>query len=325
MSVQRRRGAAPGASSGAPQPAYDDRDARKIGYDPEDAEQTRGGEQDPALTLMEEVLLLGLDDEEGQLSFWNDGISYVLRGCIMLELALRGRIGIINDPARQQHPLADRKVELLDARKTGDVLLDETIDLMGKSEPMGVQQWVDALSGETWNLSKIGYQLKQVRERLCKGLVDKKICRTSKKSYLLFDMATHPVVDYSAKHDVAKRLHYLIDATTFTPDYPSTKWYPGKLPARTLRLVALAVSAQSASVLENVYQSSSFDARDNAFLKIDELLLAFGDYPFALRTSNPWVASVFAAAQEDARTVPPTRLELFAAVLQTYAQLDSLV
>ena len=39
---------------------------------------------------------------------------------------------------------------------------------------------------------KIGYQLKQVRERLAKGLVDKGILRTEKRNFLLFDMATHP-------------------------------------------------------------------------------------------------------------------------------------
>ena len=50
----------------------------------------------------------------------------------------------------------------------------------------------DKEAGETWNLMKIGYQLKQVRERLCKGLVDKGILRTEKKNFLLFDMATHP-------------------------------------------------------------------------------------------------------------------------------------
>ena len=48
-------------------------------------------------------------------------------------------------------------------------------------------------AGETWNVMKIGYQLKQVRERLAKGLVDKGVLRTEKRNFLLFDMATHPV------------------------------------------------------------------------------------------------------------------------------------
>lgn len=42
---------------------------------------------------------------------------------------------------------------------------------------------------------KIGFQLKQVRERLAKGLVDKGVLRTEKRNFLLFDMATHPVAD----------------------------------------------------------------------------------------------------------------------------------
>jgi Golgi phosphoprotein 3 len=49
---------------------------------------------------MEEVLLLGIKDKQGYLSFWNDNISYALRGCILIELALRRRIGIVRDPGR---------------------------------------------------------------------------------------------------------------------------------------------------------------------------------------------------------------------------------
>lgn len=51
------------------------------------------------------------------------------------------------------------------------------------------------IPGETWNVMKIGFQLKQVRERLAKGLVDKGVLRTEKRNFLLFDMATHPVAD----------------------------------------------------------------------------------------------------------------------------------
>lgn len=46
---------------------------------------------------------------------------------------------------------------------------------------------------------KIGFQLKQVRERLAKGLVDKGILRTEKRNFLLFDMATHPVADAAVR------------------------------------------------------------------------------------------------------------------------------
>jgi Golgi phosphoprotein 3 len=47
---------------------------------------------------MEEVLLLGIQDN-GSISFWNDSIGYALRACILMELALRQRVGILHNPA----------------------------------------------------------------------------------------------------------------------------------------------------------------------------------------------------------------------------------
>ena len=61
---------------------------------------------------------------------------------------------------------------------------------------------------------KIGYQLKQVRERLAKGLVDKGVLRTEKRNFLLFDMATHPIADLNAKEDVLRRTLALLTART---------------------------------------------------------------------------------------------------------------
>ena len=52
---------------------------------------------------------------QGYLSFWNDNISYTLRGCIVLELALRHRIAMVRDPNRRRFPLADR-CELVSSR-----------------------------------------------------------------------------------------------------------------------------------------------------------------------------------------------------------------
>ncbi|KAF5318522.1 hypothetical protein D9619_011071 [Psilocybe cf. subviscida] len=48
----------------------------------------------------------------GYLSFWNDNISYALRGCILIELALRRRIALVRDPARKRVPIAERIVEV---------------------------------------------------------------------------------------------------------------------------------------------------------------------------------------------------------------------
>ncbi|KAG8922482.1 Vacuolar protein sorting-associated protein 74 [Tulasnella sp. 418] len=119
----------------------------------------------PRLTLME-VLLLGLNDRQGYLSFWNDNISYALRGCIMIELALRRRIAMVRDLGRKRYPLPDWIVEVIDERQMGETLLDEALKMIKSSEQMCVGSWIDLMSG---NAMKIGYQLKQVPEQLAKG------------------------------------------------------------------------------------------------------------------------------------------------------------
>ncbi|KAJ7828404.1 hypothetical protein B0H13DRAFT_2680140 [Mycena leptocephala] len=70
---------------------------------------------------------VGIKDKQGYLSFWNDNISYALQGCILIELALRRRNGVVRDPGRVTEP----------APRPPD----------NASEKMGVGTWVDLLSG----------------------------------------------------------------------------------------------------------------------------------------------------------------------------------
>lgn len=91
---------------------------------------------------------------QGYLSFWNDNISYTLRGCILIELALRKRIIVSRDTSALHRPrgayvvpVQDRLVEVIDGKMTGEVLLDEALKLMKSSERMSTAQWVDLLSG----------------------------------------------------------------------------------------------------------------------------------------------------------------------------------
>ena len=88
---------------------------------------------------------------QGYLSFWNDNISYALRGCILIELALRRRIALVKDPNRRHLPLSERLVEVLDDRQTGETILDETLKMMkgqeAAGEKMAVNTWIDLLSG----------------------------------------------------------------------------------------------------------------------------------------------------------------------------------
>ena len=119
-----------------------------MAYDPRDLNDEKEIGENPRLTLMEEILLLGLKDKQGYLSFWNDNISYTLRGCILIELALRRRIAITKDPMRKRFGLTERVVDVIDGKMTGEVLLDEALKMMKASDRMSVAQWVDLMSGK---------------------------------------------------------------------------------------------------------------------------------------------------------------------------------
>lgn len=127
---------------------------------------------------------------------------------------------------------------------------------------------------------KIGYQLKQVRERLAKGLVDKGVLRTEKRNFLLFDMATHPVADAKAKEDVVRRtLSFLV---TRTSAIPAEARLPPSVKYRTTRAVSLCCAAYAANVLENALVRLDYDAREAAFVRCDEILAEFCTWPFGV-------------------------------------------
>ncbi|KAJ3112265.1 hypothetical protein HDU96_004745 [Phlyctochytrium bullatum] len=162
----------------------------------------------------------------------------------------------------RKRPFPERIVEVTDERNTGEVLLDEALRLI-KTDSQNITSWIDLLSGETWNLMKIGYQLKQVRERIQKGLVDKGVLKTEKRSFVLFEMATHPVADYSIKEQLIQRV---VDTLL------------GRGPPPDRRTVAMVCAAYAANVLENALVGLSHAQRETAFQRVDELLQEYAAY-----------------------------------------------
>ncbi|KAL9074803.1 MAG: hypothetical protein Q9157_004235 [Trypethelium eluteriae] len=320
----------PEVNGGGPETSYESSEnGHKIAFDPRDISESAERRKQPKLTLMEEVLLMGLKDKQGYLSFWNDNISYALRGCIVIELAFRGRVSMQKDSSRRRFPLADRIIEVIDDTLTGEVLLDEALKMMKSSEKMSVSSWIDLMSGETWNLMKIGYQLKQVRERLAKGLVDKGILRTEKRNFLLFDMATHPVADGGAKDEIRRRVRNVL--TNRTVVLPPSQFLPEGMDFRYLRTITMVCAAYAANVLENALASLGHESRERAFAQVDELLAEYSQYPFARRSGGS--ASVGAnlgqAIQEEITQCgekhKDLQLEVVAACLSVFTRLDSLL
>ncbi|KAJ4992612.1 hypothetical protein SVAN01_01995 [Stagonosporopsis vannaccii] len=312
----------------APETSYENSEnGHKIAFDPRDISENAERSKQPKLTLMEEIILMGLKDKQGYLSFWNDNISYALRGCIVIELAFRGRISMQKDSSRRRFPLADRVIEVIDDTLTGEVLLDEALKMMKSSEKMSVNSWIDLMSGETWNLMKIGYQLKQVRERLCKGLVDKGILRTEKKNFLLFDMATHPVAEGAAKEEIRRRVRNLLTSRTIV--LPGSQFLPEELEFRTLRTVTMVCAAYAANVLENALTTLGHEARERAFAQVDELLAEYSQWPFARRAggSQGVGANLGQLINDEINSGKDKELqmEVVAACLSVFTRLDSLL
>ncbi|XP_059163486.1 Golgi phosphoprotein 3 homolog sauron-like isoform X2 [Physella acuta] len=210
---------------------------------------------------MEEVLLLGLKDREGYTSFWNDCISSGLRGCILIELSLRGRIELEKAGMRRRS-LANRKVICKNDQATGDVLLDEALRHIKETQPPEtVQSWIEYLSGETWNPLKLRYQLRNVRERLAKNLVEKGVCTTEKQNFLLFDMTTHPLTDNVVKQRLIKRVQ----------DSVLSRW-TNDAHRMDRRMLSLIYLAHSSDVLENAFAPLSDDDYEVAMKRVRELL-----------------------------------------------------
>ncbi|CAO1329518.1 unnamed protein product [Diamesa serratosioi] len=252
--------------------------------DDETDEAAEECDKETRLTLMEEVLLLGLKDKEGYTSFWNDCISSGLRGCILIELGLRGRVELEKAGMRRR-ALCSRKIILKSDTPTGDVLLDEALKHIKDTDPPEtIQSWIEYLSGETWNPLKLRYQLKNVRERLAKNLVEKGVLTTEKQNFLLFDMTTHPLNDNNIKCKLVKKIQ----------DAVLCKWVndPHRIDKRMLSLIFLA---HASDVLENAMSALNDDDYDLAMRRVRELLDLDFEQEAAKATNNEIVWAVFMA------------------------------
>ncbi|XP_029115491.1 Golgi phosphoprotein 3-like isoform X2 [Scleropages formosus] len=242
--VQRRTEASRSAAAAAAAAADKERESGD-----EDAQSRRGDEQDDGdrgdskearLTLMEEVLLLGLKD---------------------------------------------REVICKSDAPTGDVLLDEALKHIKETQPPEtVQSWIELLSGETWNPLKLHYQLRNVRERLAKNLVEKGVLTTEKQNFLLFDMTTHPLTNGDVKRRLVRRVQEAV----------LDRWAndPQRMDKRLLALVFLA---HSSDVLENAFAPLLDDQYDLAMKRVRQLLDSEPEAESAKPNANELLWAVVAA------------------------------
>uniref|UniRef100_A0A672II86 Golgi phosphoprotein 3 n=1 Tax=Salarias fasciatus TaxID=181472 RepID=A0A672II86_SALFA len=235
--VQRRTEAIRSAAADKEKESAAEEDEARRG---EEEDDDTGDSKETRLTLMEEVLLLGLKD---------------------------------------------REVICKSDAPTGDVLLDEALKHIKETQPPeSVQSWIELLSGETWNPLKLHYQLRNVRERLAKNLVEKGVLTTEKQNFLLFDMTTHPLTNSTIKQRLVKKVQ----------DSVLEKWVndPQRMDKRVLALILLA---HSSDVLENAFAPLQDEQYDLGMKRVHTLLELEPEKESAKPSANELMWAVVAA------------------------------
>jgi len=115
-------------------------------------------------TLAEDVLLFGLDDDKGTVSWpQSSALQYGLGGALLMDLALQERIDLL-----------DKKIVLVDPAPTGDAVLDAALDTIRTSSKLhDAKHWVVELGGRTG-----------VKEQLARQLVARGILREQERTFL---------------------------------------------------------------------------------------------------------------------------------------------
>ncbi|KAJ9068285.1 Vacuolar protein sorting-associated protein 74 [Entomophthora muscae] len=240
----------------------------------------------PPLTLMDELYMLAIS-EDGSLSFWNDSLSYVLRACIMIELVLRQRIQFISSPINQPFPSYRKRITTAvdknaPGKPIGEFLLDEALRIMAtSSETLDVSSWISYLNGETWNPTKLGYQLKMVRERIGKGLVEKGVLKHDRKLFAIFEQSVliprSPLIQRELSNKVRSLLLSPLDKALSSIHYAD---YPEQTPFLRLRFLLLALATYSAEILDNIIDETF---QESAMSRAECLLSDLSVFPPPLK------------------------------------------
>jgi Golgi phosphoprotein 3 len=146
------------------------------------------------LTYSETILLLGLDEQTGALhALPKLTMRYAIAGALLLELALANRIDT------DLHHL-----HLIDARPTGDPLLDDILQRLGAADTeLTTSVWLSALANQTPDL----------QEQVLQRLVDKDILRIEDRRILwVFTTQHYHLTDDRGVRGVRDRLRALIDS-----------------------------------------------------------------------------------------------------------------
>jgi len=165
-----------------------------------------------ALFLYEEIMLLALRDEKGTMAAGFP--EQVVAGAVLAELLLDNRVAV-EDTRRQL-------VDIIDRGPVGDPVIDECLEKMATAKRRAsLKAWVQKLA-----------HIKQLRHKVARQLCDRGILRAEEdKVLLLFKRRIYPEIDPKPEREILRRLRKAI----FTDQR--------HLDPRTVVLVSLASGA----------------------------------------------------------------------------------
>jgi len=137
---------------------------------------------------MEELLLLALDDEKGKIiSSSSHALPYGLRGALLLELFIAGKIDIV-----------DKKIVVINRNNTGNEVLDNALNIINTyHKQKTVKFWI----------TKLTSKMKELRKDLLNGLITKGILEQQDKKVLWVIPATrYPTKNPVIENRVRKRI-----------------------------------------------------------------------------------------------------------------------
>jgi Golgi phosphoprotein 3 len=142
------------------------------------------------LTLLEEFLLLGLDDQSGQMHpLARSTLDCAAAGAVLMDLTLRNRID--NDL---------RDMFVVDGTPTGDALLDPVLQLMSLAPiltPNPIGHWLRQMAAEGEALRE-----KALRRLEARGI----IMRQDRKILWMFGTRRYPLIDDKEMREVKLRI-----------------------------------------------------------------------------------------------------------------------
>lgn len=205
----------------------------------------------------------------------------------MFELGFRQRVQFISSPSNQPLPIHRKRIVTVPDKTSpgkpiGEYLLDEALRVMGTAkETLNISSWISYLNGETWNPSKLGYQLKMVRERIGKGLVEKGVLKHDVKSYGFFDQSVliprSPIIQRDLSNQVRTLLLSPLDKALSSIHYNE---FPEQTPFLRLRFLLLALASHSADILDNIMDETF---QESAMAQAEGLLNDLSIYPPPLK------------------------------------------